>query len=327
MPIRIVANPPLERPTEASALVRGMDARVIWIDLLNPTPDERRQVERLFGIELPTLEDMKEIETTSRLYAEDGARFMTAPILSQVESSLPQKTEISFILVGQALVTIRETNLKSFGAVMAQCDRRGAVSRDQVLLSLLDAIIDRQADLLERVAKEIDSISQHIFQREIPNRPSENVPARHPLRTRPERRSHRPRTGVPRRPLPPRPIRGSNRFRYPRTGSRRGTLPPAQARGARLAFPDGIRRLPQQQGELPPRCHARPDPDRAEFHRENLHRGRGHFPPPTLVASIYGMNFAHMPELSQKWGYPFALFLMVVSVVLPLWYCRRKNWL
>jgi magnesium transporter len=148
---------------------------VIWIDLLNPTTEERRQVERVFGIDLPTLEDMKEIETTSRLYSEDGARFMTAPILSQVESSLPQKTEISFILVGQSLVTIRETNLKSFGTVMAQCDRRGATSRDQVLLSLLDAIIDRQADLLERVAKEIDTISQEIFQREIPNRPSENV--------------------------------------------------------------------------------------------------------------------------------------------------------
>ena len=112
MPIRIVANPPLERPCEAASLIRGMDARVIWIDLHNPTTEERRQVERVFGIDLPTLEDMKEIETTSRLYAEDGARFMTAPILSQVESSLPQKTEISFILVGQALVTIRESELK-----------------------------------------------------------------------------------------------------------------------------------------------------------------------------------------------------------------------
>ena len=119
MPIRIVANPPLERPTEVASLVRGADGRVIWIDLLNPTTEERRQVERVFGIDLPTLEDMKEIETTSRLYSEDGARFMTAPILSQVESSLPQKTEISFILVGQSLVTIRETNLKSFGTVMA----------------------------------------------------------------------------------------------------------------------------------------------------------------------------------------------------------------
>jgi magnesium transporter len=49
--------------------------------------------------------------------------------------------------------------------------------------------------------------------------------------------------------------------------------------------------------------------------------------PPTLIASIYGMNFRHMPELHQAWGYPLALSLMAVSVALPFWYFRRKRWL
>jgi len=51
------------------------------------------------------------------------------------------------------------------------------------------------------------------------------------------------------------------------------------------------------------------------------------FMPPTLVASIYGMNFQFMPELNEKWGYPFALFLMIISAVIPILYFRKKGWL
>ncbi len=327
MPIRIVANPPLERPTEANALVRGMDARVIWIDLLNPSPEERRHVERLFGIDLPTLEDMKEIETTSRLYAEDGARFMTAPILSQVESSLPQKTEISFILVGQSLITIRETNLKSFGTVMAQCDRRGAATRDQVLLSLLDAIIDRQADLLERVAKEIDNISQNIFQRDAPNRPSENV-----LRdTLCELGRNGDLIAREQESL----VALSRLVQYAgQADFDTQERDPAVALYPRLKpVARDLHSLTEFAGFLSNKVNFLLDATLGLIQIEQSSIVKIFtvaaviFLPPTLVASVYGMNFAHMPELSQKWGYPFALCLMVMSVALPLWYCRRKNWL
>jgi magnesium transporter len=327
MPIRIVANPPLERPTEVASLVRGADGRVIWIDLLNPTTEERRQVERVFGIDLPTLEDMKEIETTSRLYSEDGARFMTAPILSQVESSLPQKTEISFILVGQSLVTIRETNLKSFGTVMAQCDRRGATSRDQVLLSLLDAIIDRQADLLERVAKEIDTISQEIFQREIPNRPSENV-----LR---ETLCDLGRNGDLIAREQESLVALSRLVQYAgQTDFDTQERDSAVALYPRLKpVARDLHSLTEFAGFLSNKVNFLLDATLGLIQIEQSSIVKIFtvaaviFLPPTLVASIYGMNFDSMPELHWDFGYPFALVVMILSVIVPLWYCRRKNWL
>ena len=87
---------------------------VFWVDLLTPDHDEIRYTERLFGIEMPTYDEMREIEATSRLYMEDGARFMTAIVLSRVDTESPSLSEITFGLVGHRIITIRHSDSYSF---------------------------------------------------------------------------------------------------------------------------------------------------------------------------------------------------------------------
>jgi magnesium transporter len=327
MPAKIFSGSPLTVSEDLSVLATEAGARALWIDLFKPTYAERKQVESAFGIELPTLEDMQEIETTSRLYAEDGARFMTTPILSQVDSDLPEKTEISFILVRHTLITLRLAELKSFALVATQCERRGPTSRDQVLLGLLDAIIDRQADLLERVAREMDAISRSIFRRDASARRSEDD------------------------------LREAI-YELGRNGDLIAREQESLVGLSRLVQYAGQSDFDAQERDPGAALYPRLKPVSRDLH--SLTEFAGYltnkinflldatlgliqiqqsaivklftvaaviFLPPTLVASIYGMNFRHMPELAQEWGYPFALALMVASVVVPLWFCRRKGWL
>ena len=92
----------------------GQVSGIFWIDLLTPTAEELRYAETLCAIEMPTKDEMREIEATSRLYCEDGARFMTTTVLSRVETDEPIIAEITFILKERVLITIRHTDSYSF---------------------------------------------------------------------------------------------------------------------------------------------------------------------------------------------------------------------
>lgn len=99
--IRLYRQTPegIERTTQVDAAEQHLDS-VFWIDLLTPEPAEIKFVERLCGLEMPTYDEMREIEATSRLYTEDGARFMTTTVLSRVDTESPSLSEITFVLMG-----------------------------------------------------------------------------------------------------------------------------------------------------------------------------------------------------------------------------------
>src|SRR5215831_5471168 len=86
----------------------------IWVDLVNPSASEDRAVERLAGIAVPTREDMQEIEISSRLYIENGARYMTATLMCHSDTDMPRTTAVTFILAGHRLVTVRYDQPKPF---------------------------------------------------------------------------------------------------------------------------------------------------------------------------------------------------------------------
>src|SRR3982751_5016505 len=86
----------------------------VWIDLFNPSAAEDKAVERLAGIAVPTREDMQEIEISSRLYIENGARYMTATLMCAADTENPRTTAVTFILVGHRLVTVRYDEPKPF---------------------------------------------------------------------------------------------------------------------------------------------------------------------------------------------------------------------
>ena len=116
----------------------------VWIDLVKPTMEEDRAVERLAGIAVPTREDMQEIEISSRLYIENGARYMTATLMCQSDTDAPKTTAVTFILAGHRLVTVRYDEPKPFALVEHKLARScmPAISGERVLMELLDAVID-----------------------------------------------------------------------------------------------------------------------------------------------------------------------------------------
>ena len=139
----------------SSEVTPGQDVplEAVWIHMLTPTRQEEIILERQLGIHLPSREDMREIEVSSRLYQENGAMFMTATVLTQGDTALPETEPVTFILVGHRLITIRFADPQPFQVFTAQVQRLPEVgqSGETLLTGLLDAIIDRIADILERV--------------------------------------------------------------------------------------------------------------------------------------------------------------------------------
>lgn len=131
--IRLYRQTPegIERTTQVDAAEQHLDS-VFWIDLLTPEPAEIKFVERLCGLEMPTYDEMREIEATSRLYTEDGARFMTTTVLSRVDTESPSLSEITFVLMGAKIITIRHSDSYSFRVFSHQLLRQKQISRDQV---------------------------------------------------------------------------------------------------------------------------------------------------------------------------------------------------
>ena len=140
----------------------------IWFDLVAPTLQEDKLVEGHVGIAVPTREEMQEIEVTSRLYVENGARYMTATLMCQSDTDMPKTTPVTFILSGHRLITVRYDEPRPFmivGHKLARICPAGA-SGESVLMELLDAVIDRAADILERIGLEVDKVSHEIFEPE-----------------------------------------------------------------------------------------------------------------------------------------------------------------
>src|SRR5690348_1484972 len=149
---------PGERPPE----------NAVWIDLVSPTVQEDKVVEQLLGVAVPTREEMQEIEVSSRLYVEHGARYMTATLMCQSDTATPKTTAVTFILASHRLVTVRYDEPRPFAIVEHKLGRACSpkIAGDAVLMDLLDAVIDRSADILERIGAEIDQISHTIFEPE-----------------------------------------------------------------------------------------------------------------------------------------------------------------
>ncbi|HYG26871.1 MAG TPA: magnesium transporter CorA family protein [Caulobacteraceae bacterium] len=291
----------------------------VWVDLLKPTREEELAVESAIGVQIPTREEMAEIETSSRLYQERGATFMTAAVLTHATTDFPLLAPVTFVLAGDRLVTVRYDEPSAFAAFISQFERQpcGFVG-GEAFLELLDAIVDRVADILEAVAAEVEEASHDIFRQ--------------------------PRKGGFG------PVLAQLGHAQMVTGKARASL----ASLARLiSFASLARQLESVRGLREHLRSLQRDTQSLTDHTAYLSSNITFlldaamgminieqnaiikifsvaavaFLPPTLIASIYGMNFEFMPELDWPFGYPFALLLMVLSAVIPLAWFRRKGWL
>jgi magnesium transporter len=124
----------------------------LWIDLMGPTREEDQLVEAHLGIAIPTREEMQDIEPSSLLYVENGARYMTARILCHSDTATPKLTPVSFISTEKALVTVRYDDPRSFQIFSGRVAKPDACSAqpESVLDGLIEAIIDRAAEVLRQ---------------------------------------------------------------------------------------------------------------------------------------------------------------------------------
>lgn len=144
----------------------------IWFDLLDATESEDRLIEEILQAEVPTQEDMKEIELSSRLYQEDGATYMIITILSAAEMDEPVKSQVTFILKENQLVTVRHTDPSPFKAFRIRSQKSNGIgyeTGEHVMLGILEAVIDRTADIIEGLSDGVEAASRDVFRKKSSN--------------------------------------------------------------------------------------------------------------------------------------------------------------
>ncbi|GIX16902.1 MAG: magnesium transport protein CorA [Rhodothalassiaceae bacterium] len=292
----------------------------VWVDLASPEPAERELVRRALGIDLPTREEMAEIEISSRLYAADHALYMTASVVTGADTPTPQLEPATFIVTAERLVTVRYADSKPFQRFTALVER-GEAGRhaDAMLLALIDATTDRGADLLERVDGEVAAIGSLVFQEHTRDLDLETM----------VRRIGRAQTltGLIRQSL----VTLGRLLNFFARHAPRGGEPEIE-REIRTQLAD-VAALGEQAAFLSGRLNFLLDSALGLISlRQNevikiFSVMAVIFLPPTLIASIYGMNFQHMPELASPFGYPLALLAMLVSAIAPYLFFKHKGWL
>lgn len=304
---------------------------IVWVDLLTPDVSELQYAEELCGIEMPTQDEMREIEATSRLYTEDGGRFMTTTVLVRVDTDEPSMSEITFILKGKRIITIRHSDSYSFRVFSHQLLRTKQITRDQVFVGLLETIVDRQADVLERFGTDLDALSKKVFShRHVPKeKKARKEPATQNLRLMLEELGSigdlitRQRDCL------------VNLLRLLTYASNEETIDANQKTLYSRLRPISrdVNSLSEYASFLSNKINFMLD---AVLGLINIEQNEivkiftvasVIFMPATLIASIYGMNFEFMPEIHSPYGYFGALAAMVVSIVLPLLFFRMKRFI
>lgn len=298
----------------------------VWFDLLNPTTEEDNLVEQALGISVPTRAEMREIEASSRFYQEGGAAYMTAYIVYNIEEPSPSTSAITYILTGNTLVTVRYAEPKAFPLFLSRVEKGDATcnSGPAILIGLLESHIQRMADLIERLQDKVDKLVLSIFDMKA------------------NRRDRNRRLDVI----------------LKETGKEGDVVARVQESATSLDrvlhFFENVAKEREMDGKIVQRIvaaerdvyslkeHMRFLSDRISF---LLNATLGMISteqnqiiklfsvmavmlmPPTLVASVYGMNFEAIQEFKWEYGYYWALGLMVVSALIPFVYFKRKGWL
>lgn len=290
-----------------------------WIDLISPTLEEERLVERCLGAAIPTRDEMRELEPSSRFYREGGATFMTATVLANADADFPTSEPVTFILTGAHLVTVRYIEPRAFALFYQHLAHRRDLCLDgaTTFLGLLDTLVERASLVLDRTATEVDVLARGVFD---PS-PTDFNKALAQLG-----RAQTINAGIRESLVSVARLGG-----YAGLAEQVASSEPLKARLAEVSR--DIQFLLDQAGFETGNVGFLLDATLGLIgNRQNgimqvFSVASVVFLPPTLIASIYGMNFEWMPELKQPLGYPVALLAMLASAVGPYLWFRKKGWL
>jgi magnesium transporter len=313
--------------TSSAADSRSRLDRPIWVDLVNPTPDEAAKVAAEYRIRVPSRESLQEVETSSRVRAEGQVLYVNMPLAIQDASAGFAPLPLGFILSQELLVTVRYSEVHAFGKVKALVEHDPHMSSAAVFVALIDGMVDYIADVLEASSNSLAALSADTF--------GHNAA---PSTLRQKRMTHALRESLK--------VVGSagdqlSRIRESLLGLQR-IVGFVSETAAEWLLPELKTHLKTAQQDLL---------SLVDF--ETHLSGKAQFLldailgfinteqneifrvltivsvvgiPPTLIASMYGMNFHNMPELGWRWGYPYGLALIALSTLLPILWFKRRGW-
>jgi magnesium transporter len=296
----------------------------LWIDLLEPTAEEEKLVEETLHIDVPTREEMRAIEASNRLYDEDGVLYMTVTIVTKLDTDLPETTQATFIIAGSTLVTNRYVDPLPFRQFIAYAQKHPAVctAPSTLLGGLLESIVNRIADVIERVAANLDGLSGEIFSR------------------------HRLKGALSRdfRDVLGRIGQNGDLISKARESlvSLNRLLVFVQTSNGQLSQEARLRFRTLTRDVLALSDHASFLGDKVSFtldatlgmvsiNQNNILKIFSvvtvFLLPPSVIGAFYGMNFTHIPWLHAPWGVWAALGMMVISAVVPYLIFKYRGWL
>lgn len=299
----------------------GADLRAmqpVWIDLVAPGDDECARVEQAYGLRLERPEHLRDIEASARFFEREGNLYLRSDFLSGLETH-SRSVAVAFVLTGQTLISVRETDLPIFRLLRVRMHAESGPIGDcrDVLVDLYGMDVEYSADALEEVYADLGHAGQSVLGSPLSDREAGAVLAK---------------------------IASAE---YVNGRIRRNVMDTQRALSflirSRILDASQLDEVHQIQRDIDSLDgHTTFLSDKINFLMNsttgfigiNQNRIVRLFTvasvallPPTLIASIYGMNFRFMPELEWRLGYPFALALMALSVLLPFWFFHRKGWL
>jgi len=291
----------------------------IWVDLEMPSPAEKGWILSRFGLTIPDDIVDDDLEESARFYEEDNGELHIRSDFLIDDGDTPRNVRVAFILFNNVLFSVHAEDLPVFRLLRMRARRTPALIEDakDVLLKLYDADAEYSADALESIYDALEAVSQRVLKQDIDDRAAGEVLG---AMAREEDLNGRIRRNMM-------DTRRALSFMM-----RSRMLSAEQFEEARQILRD-IDSLDSHTAFLFDKINFLMDAT-VGFININQNKIIKIFSvasvallPPTLIASIYGMNFQHMPELQSRWGYPFALVLMLASVLAPFVYFRRKGWL
>ncbi|MFY9478592.1 MAG: magnesium/cobalt transporter CorA [Pseudomonadota bacterium] len=290
----------------------------VWVDLEDPTPEEKGWIAARFNLFIPQDIIDDDLEESARFYEEEGAIHIRSDFLID-DDETPRNVRVAFILHNNVLFSIHREDLPVFRLLRMRARRIPALIEDSkdVLLKLYDADAEYSADALEGIYDELEKVSKRVLQDEVNDQAAAEALA---AIARQEDLNGRIRRNV--------------------MDTRRAVSFMMRARMLNAEQFEESRQILRDIDSLD--SHTAFLFDKINFLMDatvgfiNINQNKiikifsvasVAFLPPTLIASIYGMNFQAMPELNWAWGYPFAVLVMIASAITPFWYFRRKGWL
>jgi magnesium transporter len=308
-----------------SAHTQSSLSQCTWVDLIDPSEQERMTVEKTFGLRLPTRDELGDIAASSRLQVEDGTLYMTAPLILAEDGEPWIPTPTGFVLAKHVLLTLRFTPSHFFDTVVKELTGHQSLEPAVVFVRILEELVDHMADLLEASGHDLDSASHVIF------RPGKRAKLSHETALLRELMIRTGRTSERMARIHYTLVCLDRMAKFTQERCRDWL---AQNLCSDLqAVSSDVASLVQFSEGLVSRVQLLQDATTGIINIDQndvmkvLTIASVVGIPPVLVVGVYGMNFKDMPEYDWTYGYPYALALIFVTALLPLLWFKWKDWI